>query len=120
MKSTEQQYLGYGENTRKSSHDDIITRFLNEMVGLFCYDIGSEFVVCRRSIDTVYVRYPLTNTYFIVRFDYDDEFSWHIVDGNSKDLMDPATRFDLSECVQYIRLHKYGHSMPAYLSYAAC
>ena len=115
MKSA--KYLGY-ENTGENNSSDITTRFYNEMMGLFCFDIGSEFVVCRHGLDMVCVRYPLTNTYFIVRYD-EDEMCWYIVDGNCRDLVDHTMKFDLSECVQYIHLHKFGNSTPAYLSYAA-
>lgn len=96
--------------------------FLNEMMGLFCGELEKDFLVDRKNVDTVMIRYPLTNTLFVIRLDICNRktscFHWHILASNCKDTIHADQELSFDECIQYVKLHRYGRSMHAYYSYA--
>lgn len=96
--------------------------FLDEMIGLFCGELEKDFLVIRKETDTVIVRHPLTNTRFMIRLDIRNSgttcFHWHILDSNCKNPITAEQELSFDECVRYVRLHRYGRSMPAYYAYA--
>lgn len=92
--------------------------FREEMLKLFRGEFENEFFLVRLSEDSLTVRYPLTDTWFRVRVDFGISFHWHITESNCRWKIDSEEEMTFDECVDFIKKHRYGNSMPVYFSYA--